>query len=197
MDNLLYYFRSAIQSNNAQALASTITPAAPPNNPGLLYAILRSSSNYDIEAEVRYGLSNNRGFNLKKQQSAAWLEIYVAYYKVVAALVDAEEKTNQNKLNEADWGAVYECWKDVTNGLVKGFNSGHFENWMTPCLYVAGRYLRIFAIKADDAKTKTQGAVTFNAGFQDDIVGALGKNEKLEDAARQINRIFSLCLSDR
>jgi hypothetical protein len=56
--------------------------------------------------------------------------------------------------------------------------------------------LRIFAIKADD-QARSGGAVTFHAGFQDDVVGDFGKNEKLEDAARVINRIFTLCISDR
>lgn len=63
-----------------------------------------------------------------------------------------------------------------------------------PCLYVAGKYLRVFAIKADEGLLNSTASVT---NFQDDINPEAEKNEKLEDAARQLNRIFQLCLSDR
>ncbi|KAL9063928.1 MAG: hypothetical protein Q9157_008030, partial [Trypethelium eluteriae] len=198
MDTVLYEFRTAIRTSNASLLASTITPAPPAHDPGRLYAILRSTNSYSIEADVRYGLmQNNREISLTKARSAAWLDVYIAYYKVVVVLLDAEEKTNQGKLLEADWNRVYEAWKELVTTLIKGFNAGHFEGWTTPCLYVAVRCLREFAIKADEANTRTKGAITFNSGLQDDVVGALDKNDKLEDAARVINRIFGLCISDR
>lgn len=63
-----------------------------------------------------------------------------------------------------------------------------------PCLYVAGKYLRIFAIKADEGVLNGASSVT---NFQDDLNPEAERNEKLEDAARQLNRIFQLCLSDR
>jgi hypothetical protein len=59
---------------------------------------------------------------------------------------------------------------------------------------VVGKYLRIFAIKADEGATNGVGTITT---FQDDLDPEAEKNEKLEDAARQLNRIFTLCLSDR
>ncbi|KAI9704046.1 MAG: COP9 signalosome (CSN) subunit [Bogoriella megaspora] len=197
MEQMFNEFHTAILTTNSSLLASTVTPAAPHHDPGRLYSILRSTNAYSIEADVRYGLNYGREASLRKAQSAAWVDVYTAYYKVISLVLAAEEKTNQGKLREANWNAVYDAWKEVSNALVKGFNGGHIEGWATPCLYVAGRYLREFAIKADEASVKTKGAVTFNAGFQDDIVGALDNQEKLEDAARQINRVFSLCLTDR
>ena len=198
MEQVLYDFRTAIRTLNASTLASTITPAPPPHDPGRLYAILRSTNSYSIEADVRYGLTyNNREISLTKSESAAWLDVYIAYYKVIVLVLEAEEKTNQGKLLEADWNRVYESWKELVNGLIKGYSGGNFDGWTTPCLYVAGRYLREFAMKADEANVKTKGAVTFNSGLQDDVVGALDRNDKLEDAARIINRLFSLCISDR
>ena len=59
---------------------------------------------------------------------------------------------------------------------------------------MVGKYLRIFAIKADEGAVNGTSAVT---NFQDDLNPEAEKNEKLEDAARQLNRIFQLCLSDR
>jgi COP9 signalosome complex subunit 12 len=89
---------------------------------------------------------------------------------------------------------VYEAWKEMTNALIRGYSSGGFEAWTVPCLYVTGKYLRIFAIKADE---ETGSKVVFGEGYQDDFNPEAGKNEKLEDAARVLNRIFQLCISDR
>jgi hypothetical protein len=82
----------------------------------------------------------------------------------------------------------------MTNVLIRGYTNCGFEAWTVPCLYVAGKYLRIFAIKADNTASHNTGSVIT---FQDDINPEAEKNEKLEDAARQLNRIFTICLSDR
>jgi hypothetical protein len=82
----------------------------------------------------------------------------------------------------------------LINTLLRGYTNCGFEAWTVPCLYVAGKYLRIFAIKADEGTGNSNGAVTT---FQDDFNPESEKNEKLEDAARQLNRIFQICLADR
>jgi len=56
--------------------------------------------------------------------------------------------------------------------------------------------LRLFAIRAD-AEAKAKDPLSFGHGFSDDVVGNFGKNEKLEQAAWVINRMFTTCLSDR
>jgi len=80
------------------------------------------------------------------------------------------------------------------NQLIRGYNNAGFEAWTVPCLYVVGKYIRTFAIKADEETTVGTGAVT---NFGDDINLEQEENEKLQDAARQLNRVFQLCLSDR
>ena len=92
------------------------------------------------------------------------------------------------------WTSVYDGWKELTNQLIRGYTNCEFESWTVPCLYMVGKYLRIFAIKADEGAANGSGNVT---NFQDDLNPEAEKNEKLEDAARQLNRIFQLCLSDR
>lgn len=83
----------------------------------------------------------------------------------------------------------------MTNAIIRGYSlSNGFEAWTIPCLYISGKYLRTFAIKADE---ETGSNVAFGAGFQDDFNPEAGKNEKLEDAARVLNRMFQLCISDR
>jgi hypothetical protein len=82
----------------------------------------------------------------------------------------------------------------MTVALVRGYTNCGFEAWTVPCLYVAGKHMRIFAIKADKEAGNTIGSTT---NFQDDFNPEAEKNEKLEDAARILNRIFTICLSDR
>lgn len=81
----------------------------------------------------------------------------------------------------------------MTNAIIRGYSTGCFDAWTIPCLYISGKYLRIFAIKADGAGSNASKAVD----YQDDFNADSGKNEKLEDAARVLNRMFQLCVSDR
>ena len=60
-----------------------------------------------------------------------------------------EEAQNAGRGQDADWSSVYDLWKDLVNALYKGYQSNVFAAWTIPCLYVAGKYLRVFAIKAD------------------------------------------------
>lgn len=94
---------------------------------------------------------------------------------------------------QASWSLVYNAWKEVNNQLIRGYTHCDFQAWTVPCLYVVGKYMRIFAIKADEEMAGTEG----NMEFYDDPNPEGEKNQKLEDAARQLNRVFQLCLSDR
>jgi hypothetical protein len=97
-------------------------------------------------------------------------------------------------VGQADFIPVYQAWKELSNALIRGYSSNKFEAWTIPCLYVTGKYLRLFAIKADRSNKEDDKDVN---GFQDDFNPDAGKNEKLEDAARVLNRMFQLCLNDR
>ncbi len=194
MDALFDDFKHAHSQESGSLLATTITPIAPSNDPNRLRKFYRESDEYSIAADVRYQITHyDRSVQIKKQEANAWIEVYIALWKALGPILDTEDGASR-----ADWSRVYESWKEVTNTLIKGYNAGHFEAWTVPCLYVVGRYLRMFAIKADaNAKAPNGGMQMTTGGFQDDIASDVGKNEKLEDAARVINRIFTLCISDR
>ncbi|GME37359.1 Cop9 signalosome complex subunit 12 [Neofusicoccum parvum] len=197
MEPILSDFRRALAAGDGYGVAATITPAAPPKDAGRLYAFHRSTNVFSVQSDIRHGISSyNSNLGLTKAEVGAWTEVYVTYWKAVAEVLNAEETSHQGQ-KEADWSKVYDAWKDVINALIKGYSGGHFPAWTIPCLYVAAKYLRIFAIKADENAAKAKGKASFNAGFSDDITETMGKNDKLEDAARQINRLFSLCISDR
>jgi C4-type Zn-finger protein len=63
---------------------------------------------------------------------------------------------------------------------VRGYSNGNWPHWTLPVMYTACKFLRLIAIKSDE-QAKKQGK----------------KPEHLEDAARHINRTFTLCISDR
>lgn len=196
MDSLFDDFRRAQNEGNGPLLAATLTPAAPPSDPNRLPNFRRASAPSQVHSDVRYAIVYDQRLKLPKAEANAWVDVYVAFWKLTDKLFEVEQLTTQGRPDEASWAGVYDGWKDVVNALIRGYSSGAFAAWTIPCLYVAGKYLRVFAIKADEQTARTSSGDEF-AGFQDEVVEEGGKNEKLEDAARQINRIFSLCINDR
>lgn len=195
MDILFRDFREAQIRGSGPLLASTIKPVAPADNPNQLRAFYYGSNMFSIVSDIRSGIlaHSNTDVRFLKPEGNTWADLYVAFWKAIGELLDAEGSTSK-----AGWVKVYESWKEVANVLIRGYSSAGFQAWTVPCLYVAGQYLRIFAIKADEgAKGSDQDVGFGTAGFQDDVVREFGKNERLEDAARVINRMFTLCISDR
>lgn len=192
MDSVFRDFQRAHLGRSGPLLATTITPIAPPEDLNRLRRTFSVSNAFTIQQEIRSGLlaHTNTELRFSKPEGNAWVEVYVAYWKAVGEIIALEENL------KSGWAGVYEAWKEVANAVIRGYSNGGFESWTIPCLYVTGRFLRIFAIKTDEQLRERNGG-DFNAGMQDDIAGELGKNEKLEDAARIINRIFTLCISDR
>lgn len=193
MEVLLPDFKEAQLIGSGPLLATTLTPVSPSTDPDRLNRFYRASNSSSILSNVRYAILHNHSITdqLTKTEASAWVDVYVAYWKAIAELLAAQS----SPLKE-DWSKVYEAWKEVANALIKGYSGAGFPSWTVPCLYITGKYLRIFAIKADD-QARAKGTATYDDGFQDDLVGEYGRNEKLEDAARVINRIFTLCISDR
>jgi COP9 signalosome complex subunit 12 len=196
MDPVFHDFREALRANDGYALAATLTPIPPSSDPMRLSSFYFASNASSIQRDLRDAIIYNQGVKLSKAEGNAWLEIFASYWNAIGELLNAEDGAKSGKERESSWTRVYEAWKEVVNLLIRG-HQNLLEAWTLPCLYVGGNYLRKFAIKADEQAERQKGSVTFNAGFQDDIVGAFGKHEKLEDAGRQINKIFSLCIGDR
>jgi hypothetical protein len=194
MDSLATLFREAYENENGYKLAESITPVAPPQDAGRLYSFHRSMNAHSVSGELRNSLIYKSEVRFTKAEQAAWIELYTAYWKSVGELLAVEETLNQHK--KADWKKVFDAWKDVVNAMLRGYTTNAFAAWTIPALYTAGKYLRNFAIKADEQLRRSEGNVTYNE-LSDDVVGALGKNDCLQDAARQVNRVFSVCITDR
>lgn len=198
LDLLFDDFATALADGNGYMLANCISPEPPAHDPGRLYHFRNGINQFSVRTDLQYKLQYNPVLRLEKKEAAAWLDIFVAYHKFVGSLLQAEEAQNVGRANDADWAKVYDEWKDVVNALFRGYTVGNFAAWTIPCLYVAGRYLRIFAIKADEeTASQRDSGLAFGGIQEEDAFDPSSKHDKLEDAGRQINRIFGLCIGDR
>ena len=192
MDTLFQDFKESYALGSGPLLSSTLVPIAPSDDPNRLRRFVKFTDPSKLSSDIAHGISTgkNHRSRLSRQEETAWVDVYSAYWRAIDEVVALEEE------RRSDHNAIYNAWKELTNCLIKGYQGSLFAAWTVPCLYVAGRYLRVFAVNADE---HGQGAdhKMIEVGMQDDIAVSSNKNEKLEDAARVINRIFTLCISDR
>lgn len=189
MNEILGRFVSAYGRGSGRELGETLSPLAGGSSRVRQELLSRP---YIAAAEVRDRLSyltdNNAIFT--RTEASAWGDVYTAHW---ATLVELSKIANNQ---EGSPQRVYECWKELSSVLIKGYTSNTFPSWTVPCLYVVGRYLRTFAQHADRAEPSGRNT-PFESTMKDDIVTDTSKHERLEDAARIINRIFTVCISDR
>ncbi|KAF2112140.1 hypothetical protein BDV96DRAFT_614445 [Lophiotrema nucula] len=197
MQAALQPFREAHALENAWAVAQILSPVAPIDDPGRLYDFYRASNEHMVENDVRSVLKYSKQNRHLKNESDAWTDIFVSYWRAIGEILRAEEASNQGRLRDRQAVEVYEAWKAVATNIQKFVSNGMLPSWAVVCMYSAANHLRVLAIKADEQLAQTRNGATFNAGFQDDVVSTTPKSEKLEDAARVFNRMFALCLGDR
>lgn len=196
MPTTLDVFKQSHADSDGYFLATTLDPS----NHSLFRPFVRAFTAHSIANEVRYATTYNSSLALSKAEATAWLDLYVALWKAGNAILAAEyAEDHGNNAEAGQWIKVYDAWKDVNNALILGYQKGGFAAWTQPALYVTSNWLRRFAIRADQQgkQTRENGSVDFSQGVSDDLVDDSAEHEKLEDAARQINRVFSLCISDR
>jgi len=188
MESVFAAFRAAYAERNGYALSQSLSPVAPVTQPDRLVNYYRSTNFANVKRDIQRSISAT--FQFSSEESKGWVEVYAAYWKAVGTILDAEAGGNSKDL----WTKASDAWKELTTTLIRGYTAHGFEAWTVPCLYVAGKYVRIFAIKADEGVGSVSSKQT---SFQDDLNSEGEKNQNLEDAARLLNRIFTLCLSDR
>ncbi|KFY29382.1 hypothetical protein V491_00057 [Pseudogymnoascus sp. VKM F-3775] len=193
MEAIFKNFREAHIAGNGYQLSDTLLPISPSEEPGRLRSFFNSTNAANIKSDIQYNVLYDRQSTLRlsTEEGKAWVDVYTAYWAATGEIIKAEDAQKTNSM--VNWVAVYEAWKEMTNAIIRGYSTSCFEAWTIPCLYISGKYLRIFAIKADAAGGSTDKAID----FQDDFNPDTAKNEKLEDAARVLNRMFQLCVSDR
>jgi len=195
MDDFFHDFRVAMQDYNGYALAATLTPEPPADNAGRLYSFHRGATKYTIRSVLAQEFLTNE--HLSEEEVRAWVDLYESYYNAVGELLATEEAANSGRAMDAPWINVFEAWKEVVNQLIRGYKANCFPSWSIPCLYVVADYLSKFAILADEQVKGDESNMMFTSGYDDEIMGDADENYCLQEAARQINLIFSTAISDR
>ncbi|KAL9577024.1 MAG: hypothetical protein Q9212_006644, partial [Teloschistes hypoglaucus] len=198
MDTVFQTFHQAQSRFVGPLLATTLSPIPPKDDPTLLRRFHSDSNVFSIQSDIQKYIKARPSY-LALAEANAWIDIYVAYWKALGGILRAETGHHRD-----DWAIkVYEAWKEILTLLIRGYSpTSGFEAWTMPCLYTVGKYLRVFAIKADEEQSKTSGQnggpVKMDLdGLGDDVMDSVEKNKWLEDAARVINEVFRLCISDR
>lgn len=194
MDALIKEFKAAYAGQNGNELAKTLTPDVQLNAARLM-AVWDSGDAQSIKDDLRFLFVRDKSTRLKMSPDEAegWQEIYYSYWKALGEIL-AVEGLRKTRV-KTSWTSVYEAWKELTSHIIRGYTNHEFENWTIPCLYVAGKYMRLYAIRADAERGNSSDDLAVN--FMDDFDPETEKHKSLEDCARQLNRIFNLCLSDR
>ncbi|KIX00800.1 uncharacterized protein Z518_09865 [Rhinocladiella mackenziei CBS 650.93] len=195
MGSIFADFHEAQRVGDGRLLASCLAPVDTARDPHRLQSFARISNYESIGPDIRYYLiqGGKNIVELPKAEVNVWVDIFVALWKCVKELLVLQQDDGTG-----DWSKAFDAYKEVCNLLVRGYQNFGFQSWTVPCLYTAGKFIRIIAIKSDcEIKAKDGDGDTFAKGLSDDIVGDTNKNEKLEQAAWTINRMFTVCLTDR
>ncbi|UKZ75877.1 COP9 signalosome (CSN) subunit [Trichoderma virens FT-333] len=193
MNELFKGFARAYAEQNGYLLAATLSPISPSENPQRLRLILKSSNSSSIKGDIKHLIKSNASHQrgLDHEEIKGWVEVYAAYWNAVGDIVAGED-------GKSTWTKVYESWKELTSILIRGYNNFGFEAWTIPCLYMIGKYLRLFAIRSDTERSRNIGDNSGGASLmQDDFDPETEKQGQLRDCEQHLKRIFTLCLNDR
>lgn len=191
MDFIFQDFSTATAEGNGYQLAQTLSPELPAET---LKIIWKSTNHNDARGYIRRNLKNGSSpLKVTNQEIDAWTDVYLSYWTAVGAILAVQGDIIAP--GKPSWNSVYQAWKDMTLFLKRGYQEFGFEAWTIPCLYTAGKYLRVFAIKADDERGVN--AADSGAAVLDDFDPEMEAHQTLEECARHLNGLFSLCLTDR
>ncbi|KAI1323771.1 PCI domain-containing protein [Xylariaceae sp. FL0255] len=194
MDALIHQFRAAYTAIKGDQLAETFNPGTPTNANKLL-AVWGRGDPRQMASDLQFLFNHDQSrVRIPKEETAGWFEIYKSYWRAVGEILAAK---GLRRDAHSTWARVYDAWKDFTLLVVRGYTHHDFENWTIPCLYVAGKYLRLYAMRADAERAISGGDGAALNDFQDDFDPQAEENKSLEECARHLNRIFQLCLTDR
>lgn len=189
MDKVLEAFRRERTARAGYGVAQTLAISASENDPDLLRRFYSDAKPYNVKGEVRDRITYARHFRMSSEESNGWVEVYIAYWKALGEIFATEDG-----VQEASWAKVYGAWRELINAIHRGYTNFGFEAWTIPILYTTAKSLREFAIKADEERNSKPMESTANF---DDFDTEAEKHQQLEDCARQLNRLFTLCLNDR
>ncbi|KAL1893210.1 COP9 signalosome (CSN) subunit [Ceratocystis pirilliformis] len=195
METAIREFSQSYAQNNGFRLAESFSPFSNTEDHNNLRRIFNSTSSSFVKRDVKNALVKYKGLTkLSTDELNGWVEVFCAYWKAAGHIVATDDGIASDRTSS--WKSAYDAWREVTSQLIRGYTNHSFEHWTFPCLYTTGKYLRIFAIRADSERS-SQAASSDAIQLGDDFDPELETNQTLRDCEQQLKRIFTLCLSDR
>lgn len=193
MDTIFNEFGVAMTRRNGYELAQTLNPELSDDMLRLVYKTANHASIKDLlKRHIRANTQHLPHVDLDEIQM--WVDVFHCYWKTCGELLAIQDRSPK-----ASWVKVYEAWKELFSALHRGYMSPKVElpAWTIPCLYIVGKYLRVFAMNADEERSNNPNQETTETNFQDDLDMEADKFVWLRDCGVQLNRMFTLCLNDR
>jgi len=112
MDLIFEDFRNAYSVGKGYELAQTLSPEPPPSQPDRLYNFFRSTNFAAVKNDFRYRIlyDNTSPFKLPADEGNGWVEIYVAYWKAIGEILNAENAPKANAKVKLFLQNVTEYW---------------------------------------------------------------------------------------
>lgn len=192
MSELFKTFNEAQRVGDGNLLASCLAPIGSGRDPDRLAALAGLTNFQNAQSDIRYHLfGGQHTVKLPKNESNQWVEIFVALWKCARELFLIE------KNGQGNWDLAFKAYKDVCTFLNRGYSNYGFQAWTIPCMYTAGKYLRLIAIRADEAAAySSPNGLGLVGNLADDMAEEGASNAKLQDAARTLQQMISVCRSD-
>ncbi|KJZ77536.1 Protein CSN12-like protein [Hirsutella minnesotensis 3608] len=193
MDELFQQFAEAHRKQNGYLLAQTLSPVPPSDDAHRLRVIWQATNAHSVKGDIKHVMTSHVSYrsNLSSDELNGWTEVYTVYWKAVGEILAGED-------GKSSWTKAYESWRELVSMLIRGYNNYGFEAWTIPTLYMVGKYLRLFAIKSDEERSRTNADPSGSATImQDDFDPEMQKQAQLRDCEQHLKRIFTLCLNDR
>ena len=98
MDPIFDDFRKAYEEGNGYDLSMTLSPVDPDDQPDRLYKFFRSTNFAQVKKDFQYRILYDSAtpFKLPAEEGNGWVEVYLAYWKAVGEILNAENAPKSN-----------------------------------------------------------------------------------------------------
>jgi hypothetical protein len=98
MDPIFEGFKKAYEEGNGYDLSMTLSPVDPDDEPDRLYKFFRSTNFSQVKKDFQYRILYDSAtpFKLPAEEGNGWVEVYLAYWKAVGEVLNAENAPKSN-----------------------------------------------------------------------------------------------------
>ena len=106
MDPIFEGFKKAYEEGNGYDLSMTLSPVDLDDEPDRLYNFFRSTNFSQVKKDFQYRILYDSAtpFKLPAEEGNGWVEVYLAYWKAVGDILNAENAQKSNaKVSIVTW----------------------------------------------------------------------------------------------